>query len=77
VKQKRKTAIIFASKRKEAKRKRICLPRCEKSFFSLVFASEAKRKWNEAKRKRKRSERKMFKAKQSENSSKYALLILL
>jgi hypothetical protein len=34
---------------------------CEKSVFSLVFASEAKRKWNEAKTKRKRS--KNFKAK--------------
>jgi hypothetical protein len=36
--------------------------RCEKSVFSLVFTSGAKRKLNEAKIKRKRSEN--FKAKQ-------------
>jgi hypothetical protein len=57
-KRKRKTPIIFASKRNEAKQKRknaiifaakrngskIFSLRCEKSVFSLVFASEATRK---------------------------------
>jgi hypothetical protein len=53
-KQKQKTAIIFALKRNEAQQKRktpsfslrskIFLLRCEKGVFSLVFASEAKRK---------------------------------
>ncbi len=64
-KQKRKTAIIFASKRNEAKRKQKTAiffaskrneAKCEKSVLVLVFASEAKRKWNEAKTKWKRSE---------------------
>jgi hypothetical protein len=64
------------SLRSEMKRSEIFSLRCEKSVFSLVFASEAKRKLNEAKTKKKGNE-KFLEAKQSEISSKYALLISL
>jgi hypothetical protein len=46
-KRKRKTAIIFASKRN---RSEIFFASMRKSVFSLVFASLAKRKWNYAKK---------------------------
>jgi hypothetical protein len=39
-----KIAVIFASKQNEAKRKRNFFASMQKSVFSLVFASEAKRK---------------------------------
>jgi hypothetical protein len=51
-----------------------------KNVFSLVFASEAKQNWNEAKTKQKRTEtkrnKKILEAKQSENihSINYALI---
>jgi hypothetical protein len=44
-------------------RTKISLLQCEKSVFSLVFASEAKQKLNKGKTKQKRSEN--FKAKKN------------
>jgi hypothetical protein len=53
-------------------RSKICLLQCKTSVFSLVFASEAKQKLNEAKTKQKRSETKQkenfLEAKQSKNT---------
>jgi hypothetical protein len=75
---KRKTAIIFASKRNEAKRQRNFFTSMRKKCFFVCFRvwSVTKMKWTENKTKKKRNE-KILEAKQSENSSKYALLISL
>jgi hypothetical protein len=71
-------SFLLRSEMKE-NRSEIFSLRCRKSVFSLVFASEAKRKWNEAKTKQKRRETKKSEAKRkifgSETKWKYTLLI--
>ncbi len=71
-------SFLLRSEMKE-NRSEIFSLRCRKSVFPLVFASEAKRKWNEAKTKQKRSETKKSEAKRkifgSETKWKYTILI--
>jgi hypothetical protein len=54
-KRKRKTAIISLRSEMKRYRSKIFVTSMQKRFFWLVFVSEAKRKWNEAKTKLKKA----------------------